>query len=398
MGQGTQDINKLTSSATYKPPPYKPSTSAEAAMTERTLIGVVNQSPPIDLTIPYSDEWLCGKTILITGGASGFGEGFFRRWAAAGANVTIADINSKRGSALVEEVKISTGNPNLHFIPCDVTIWQSQVDMFHQAIKLSPTGGLDAVVANAGVTDAIDPPFFEPHDLSIDTPRPPNLKCLEVNLIGLTYTTYLAQFYLGRNPHSEIVDATATPGPGRRDRHLLLLGSIASLGAIPGQPLYGAAKHGVLGLFRSLRSTAVVGGLRINLLCPYFIDTPLLFAGARILLAGGAMGRPEDVVEAGTRMMADSRIIGRSLVVGPKVKFSQDNEFQVVPQNDANGVEAAMWEAYAEDFEIVEAFSERFVRLLNGIERAKGWGGWLVDMCAAVTYPVRNVLGLKKWF
>lgn len=383
----------MTSPTTYKPP-----TSSSLFPPERTLIGVVNQSPPIDLAVPYSDEWLRGKTILITGGASGFGEGFFRRWATAGANVIIGDINDKRGKDLVEEVRRSTKNVNLHFIHCDVTIWQSQVDMFHLALKLSPTGGLDAVVANAGVTDSIDPPFFEPHDLSTDTPKPPNLKCLEVNLIGLTYTTYLAQFYLARNPHSAIVDATAQPGPNRRDRHLLLLGSIASLGAIPGQPLYGAAKHGVLGLFRSLRSTAVVGGLRINLLCPYFIDTPLLFAGARILLAGGAMGNPQDVVEAGTRMMADTRIIGRSLVVGPKVKFSKDNEFQVVPQNDPNGVETAMWEAYAEDFEIVEAFSERFVRLLNGIERAKGWGGWVVDMAGAVTYPVRNVLGFKKWF
>ena len=383
----------MTTPTTYKPP-----TSAEAVITERTLVGVVNQSPPIDLAIPYSDEWLRDKTILITGGASGFGEGFFRRWAAAGANVIIGDINDKRGKALVEEVRRSTKNENLHFIHCDVTIWQSQVDMFHRAIHLSPTSGLDAVVANAGVTDPIDPPFFEPHDLSVDAPKPPNLKCLEVNLIGLTYTTYLAQYYLARNPNSAIVDAAAQPGPNRRDRHLLLLGSIASLGAIPGQPLYGAAKHGVLGLFRSLRSTAVVGGLRINLLCPYFIDTPLLFAGARILLAGGAMGNPQDVVEAGTRMMADTRIIGRSLVVGPKIKFSKDNEFQMVAQNDPEGVETAMWEAYAEDFEIVEAFSERFVRLLNGIERAKGWGGWFVDMVAAVTYPMRNVLGLKKWF
>lgn len=377
---------------------WKPPTEAEKKRTERTLVGVVNQSPPIDLTVPYFDSWLRGKTILITGGASGFGEGFFRRWAAAGANVIIGDINDKKGRALVDEVRQKTGNNNLHFIHVDVTNWQNQVDFFHQAIKLSPSNGIDSVVANAGVTDTMNPPFFQPLDLDADTPQPPNLKCLEVNLIGLTYTTYLAQYYLARNPNSAIVDAKAEPAPERRDRHLLLLGSIASLGALPGQPLYNAAKHGVLGLFRSLRSTAVVGGLRINLLCPYFIDTPLISAEGRILLAGSAMGKPEDVVEAGTRLMADTRIIGRSLVVGPKVKFSKDNEFQIVPQNDKNGHETAVWEAYADDFEIVEAFSERFVRLLNAIERAKGWGGWVYDMACAVTYPVRNALGLKKWF
>ena len=380
------------------PANYKPATSAEKERTERTLIGVVNQSPPIDLTVPYLDSWLRGKTILITGGASGFGEGFFRRWAAAGATVIIGDINSARGSALVSEVRQKTGNPNLQFLHVDVTNWQQQVDFFHAALKLSPHGGIDSVVANAGVTDPIDPPFWEPLGLDVDTPKPPNLKCLEVNLIGVTYTTYLAQYYLARNPDSAIVDASAQPAPGRRDRHLLLLGSIASLAAIPGQPLYGAAKHGVLGLFRSLRSTAVAGGLRINMLCPYFIDTPLLYGASRLLLAGGAMGKPEDVVEAGTRMMADSRIIGRSLVVGPKVKFSRENEFEVVPRSDPEGVETAMWEAYADDFEIVEAFSERFVRLLNGIEKAKGWAGLALDVLAAVTYPVRNALGLKKWF
>jgi len=361
----------------------------------RNIVGLIRQSPPVDTSEPYDPNWVAGKTIVITGGASGFGQAFFRKWAQHGANVIIGDINDKKGKALVEEIRASTGNEHHHFIHCDVTNWQSQVDFFHQAVKLSPTGGIDSVVANAGISDPIDPPFWAPEGYDADTPQPPNVKCLEVNLIGVTYTVSLALYYLVRNPNSSAADPAASPGPNRPDRHLLLLGSVASLGPIPGQILYGAAKHGVLGLFRSLRSTAFVGGMRINLLCPYFIDTPILETGARVLLAGGAMGVPEDVMEAGTRLMADSRIVGRALVVGPKVKFNADNEWDVVPAKNKEGREVAIWEAYADDFEAVECFNARFVGMLNAVEKARGWGGWIYDIVGAVTYPARVALGLK---
>lgn len=83
-------------------------------------------------------------------------------------------------------------------------------------------------------------------------------------------------------------------------------------------------------------------------LCPYFIDTPIVPAGARLLLAGGAMGKPEDVVDAGTRLMADSRISGRALAIGPRVTINDD--WQLVPEGSKDGKEIAVWEAYADDF------------------------------------------------
>src|SRR4051794_22228383 len=92
------------------------------------LVDVVRQSPPVDTKEPYDAGWVAGKTIIITGGASGFGEGFFRKWAENGANVIIGDVNNDKGKALVEEVRKQTGNAQLHYIHCDVTNWQSQVD------------------------------------------------------------------------------------------------------------------------------------------------------------------------------------------------------------------------------------------------------------------------------
>jgi hypothetical protein len=143
-----------------------------AAMTKErnNIVGVTCQSKPVDTTEPYDAAWIAGRTILITGGASGFGEGFFRKWAEHGACVIIGDVNKTRGSALVEEVRKTAGNPNLHFLYCDVANWQSQVDFFRSAVKLSPHGGIDAVVANAGISENNFDYFMNPKGLDVEEP------------------------------------------------------------------------------------------------------------------------------------------------------------------------------------------------------------------------------------
>jgi NAD(P)-dependent dehydrogenase (short-subunit alcohol dehydrogenase family) len=267
-----------------------------------------------------------------------------------GANVIIGDLNAARGRALVEEVRKSTGSQHHHFIPLDVTNWQNQVDFFREAVKLSPHGGIDAVVANAGIRDGL-PLFDDPPETlaTLEEPPKPNLKCYEVNLTGVMYTAHLAIFHLGRNPNSKKADPSITPGANQRDRHLLLIGSIASLVPLATQIQYAVSKHGVLGMFRSLRATPFKHGTRVNILLPYFIDTPIIPVAGRLLLAGGALGKPEDVVDAGTRFMADTRINGRALAIGPKVRV--ENEFELVPESNENGKETAIWEAHAGDFE-----------------------------------------------
>lgn len=125
------------------------------------------------------------------------------------------------------------------------------------------------------------------------------------------------------------------------------------------------------------------------MVCPYYIDTPLIPVAGRLLLAGSAMGKPEDVVDAGTRFMADTRISGRALAIGPKVKI--DDEWNLVPENP-DTQETAVWEIYADDLDKVEVFNARFVRLLNAVEKARGWSGWASDIIAAFSYPVRNWL------
>jgi NAD(P)-dependent dehydrogenase (short-subunit alcohol dehydrogenase family) len=354
-----------------------------------SLSATIKQSPPVDLSVPYSTTPLSNKHILITGGASGFGAAFAAKWAAAGASIVIADINKVKGTQVVADLRKQTKNENIHFVTCDVRDWKAQVSLFKEAINLSPHGGIDIVVANAGIagTEPIQNPMI---DLSVDDPPEPDYRVLDVNLYGLLYTTQLSLWYLPRNPNSKACSPDTPPSEFARDRHLLLIGSIASIGPIPTQLLYGTSKHGVLGVFRTLRASSFVDGVRVNMLCPYFIETPIMDMGARLVLSGGAMGKVEDVVDAGTRLCVNSQIMGRALCVGPKVKVRQreeDGEWIVV-KKDEDGEERAVWEAYAEDFEDCELFTKRIVRLLKGAAALKGWWGWAKDVVSAIKYGI----------
>ncbi len=115
------------------------------------------------------------------------------------------------------------------------------------------------MVANAGI-DGSQSTFEQPKDLDAAEPPPPSLKVIDVNLTGVLYTTHLALYYLARNPNSVPASPSTDLVATHRDRHLLLVGSLASLSPLTSQALYGAAKHGVLGLFRSLRSSSFAHG------------------------------------------------------------------------------------------------------------------------------------------
>jgi NAD(P)-dependent dehydrogenase (short-subunit alcohol dehydrogenase family) len=349
----------------------------------------VLQSPPIDVTVSYDAAWVKDKVILVTGGASGFGAGFVRQWATHGATVIVGDINVQKGDALCRQVnkESASSGGKAHFVHCDVTDWQSQVNFFKEAVTLSPHGGLDCVVANAGIArrDILQ----EGANLDAAEPPPPAFTIMDVNLTGVMYTTHLACFWLPKNPGSSPCSLDSKPSTSSpRDRHLLLLGSIASLAPIAIQPQYCAAKHAVLGLFRSLRVTSGLQGIRVNLLCPYFIDTPIVTTVARFALAGSALGKVEDVVDAGTRFVADSRILGRALVVGPKMHVRQKDtgEWELVTPGAPGNIETAIFEPYADDWEDSDQWNRTFVILLNMVQAGRGWMGWAQDMVKATLY------------
>lgn len=366
-----------------------------------SVVEMIRQSPPLDNRNIIDDSWVKNKTILITGGAGAFGQGFLRRWAAAGAVVIIGDINAKKGDQVVRELRKKTGNAHLHFVYCDVTNWSSQLHLFREALRLSPHGGIDTVVANAGIASKTDI-FMELEDLETANPPPPDLAVLDVNITGVVYTSYLALYHLQRNPGSRPADPKCDPGKTHRDRHLLLMSSIAGLIPLPGVSLYGASKHAVLGLYRCLRASSFSHGVRVNIVCPNYMDTPLLSTMSRMLLAGTILGDPEDVVEAATRFAADPRVVGRAVAVGPKMKVvtTEDGEWKLsLPRNPSGPrnpseprVEKAIWEIYPQDFEEADVFQRRIIGLINMKVEKRGLTGVLVDVASALLYP------LKSWW
>ena len=347
---------------------------------------LVHQSPPTDFDSKIDESWIKGKTIVITGGASGLGKGFFERWAAAGACLVIGDISITQGVKVVSQTADETGNRNLHFVHCNVTSWDSQVNLFKEAVKKSPHGGIDVVVASAGISDTKHE-FEKPTALDGANPPPPDLSVIDVNLKGVMYTTHLAMFWLARNPGSQPAgtgqDRSRSSG---RDRHLLLLSSMAGLYPIPLQTLYSTSKHALVGLYRSLRSMPSSAGMRINMLCPYFIDTPIVSFGARALLAGGSLGSVDSVIEAGTRLVADPEIVGRAYVVGPKMKAkeAEKGRWELLDPDSEGGQTSEIVEVYAHDFEETEVLVRRLVKTLNRIVEVRGWFGYFSDILVAV--------------
>src|SRR5690349_16426444 len=179
-----------------------PSHLTEEADSSWSIVQKIRQSPPVDLTKPYDTATLSGKSILITGGASGFGAAFARHWARHGAHIFIGDVNDAAGEELVAELRAispeeaeGVGRNCQHFyFHCDVTSWDDQVRLFKSAIAASPTKGIDCVVAGAGIVD-LSSAFDEPKrrvGADDDEPAEPKLKVVEVNLKGVMYTTHLA--------------------------------------------------------------------------------------------------------------------------------------------------------------------------------------------------------------
>jgi len=373
-----------------------------------SVVDTIGQSAPVDLSRPYSTESLAGKTILITGGASGFGAAFAREWASKGSHIMIGDVNDERGHQLVAELRMLPGSSrHHHYQRCDVTSWADQVALFKAAVQASPTGGIDAVVASAGIGMVGGQPGFDnPGDLDQDPPPPPPpLHVLDVNLTGVMYTAHLALFWLPKN-EEKLRKGGEEEGfkttPRTRDRHLLLVSSVAGLSPLPGATVYSVSKHAVLGLFRTLRATVRHLGIRCNVLCPYFVDTPILPAAAMLLLAGGAKAEIPDVVDAATRLMADESIVGRGLAIGPKMPFGCcDVDVDGLGEGEADGSgkganggalgqqQQAVWEVHAHDYERVEVFIWRFVTALNVLKEKRGVKGLVKDLFLILTRPWR---------
>jgi 5'-hydroxyaverantin dehydrogenase len=278
-----------------------PETTVQTTMAEDRA-GKVDYSQQINL-----DEFdFSNKRVLITGGASGLGEGTARMFAAKGAYVVIADKSITLGQALEQE--LLTSGLKAKFIEVDVSSWTSQVAMFAEALEFFPGKEVDVLVACAGVAgDIWSLAPEDPKDLLQSVWSPPSTSSMSIGLIGSWYSVNLAAKYcMGLHKKEK-----STSKPARLSKSIILISSTAGYRSLAILPDYTASKWGVRGLFRNLRTALPAFGVRINVLAPYFIPTRMTAPMVPVLQKQGvAMGKVETFVEGVARLTADDTVNG----------------------------------------------------------------------------------------
>ena len=240
--------------------------------------------------MPFTD-----KVVIVTGGSSGIGAATVKAFASQGAKTVVADF-SDTGQKLVDELT-AQGHESL-FIKVDVTSEDDTKKMVAETVKRF--GQIDVLFANAGIGEGA--PITE---LALATWQ----KVINVNLTGV----YLSDKYV-------IEQMCQQPEGGA----IINCGSIHSFVGKHGVTAYSAAKGGVKLLTQTLAIDYAQKNIRINAVCPGYIDTPLLqsYQGeARQALIDlhpqGRLGRPEEVANVVLFLASDqaSFINGTSILV-----------------------------------------------------------------------------------
>ncbi len=143
-----------------------------------------------------------------------------------------------------------------------MTAWADQLALFEGTAQKH--GRIDIVLANAGVDEVLEDVFADTLDPATGQLQAPTLIVLDIDLRGVLFTAKLALSFFRRL--------------GTRDAAFVATGSAASYLDTPGIPVYNAAKHGVVGLVRSLKDSLRAQAsdaqtIRANVVAPAFVQT-----------------------------------------------------------------------------------------------------------------------------
>jgi NAD(P)-dependent dehydrogenase (short-subunit alcohol dehydrogenase family) len=247
---------------------------------------------------------LTGKVALVTGGASGIGRATALTLAREGARLVIADRYEDGGQQTVHLITENGGEAI--FVQTDVT----QATAVEALISAAVTsyGRLDCAHNNAGISGAGI--GGEQRTLTAEYPEERWHQVLAINLTGV----WLCMKY-------EIMQMLKQGGGA-----IVNTASVAGLLGLPYAAAYVASKHGVVGLTRTAALEYAKQGIRVNCVCPGYIETPMTAAGMQdttrlaMMLASepmGRMGKPEEVAETVAWLCSDaaSFVTGHTMTV-----------------------------------------------------------------------------------
>lgn len=226
-------------------------------------------------------------TILITGGASGIGAGMSRELALQGQHVVVADRDGEAASSVSREIVAAGGSAES--VAMDVT----DADSVTRALG-SLSRAVDVLVNNAGLQHVA--PLEE---------------------FPLTTWDHLVQVMLVGSAR-----LTQAVLPGMRERgfgRVIHMGSIHSLVASPFKSAYVAAKHGLLGLTKTIALETADTDITVNTICPSYVRTPLV--------------EQQITAQAQTRGIPEAEVIDRVMLEPmPKRRFIGFDELAGIVQ------------------------------------------------------------------
>jgi len=230
-----------------------------------------------------------GKTALVTGGGSGIGRAASLAYAREGARVAVVDVNVEGGEETVQRIKEAGGDAIL--VHADVSGASGTEEMVAKTVE--SYGRVDCAFNNAGISGGRD------RNLTADFAEEDWDRVIHINLKGVWLSM-----------KAEIPRMLAQGGGA-----IVNTASIMGLVAIPGSVAYMAAKHGVVGLTKAAALEYARDNVRVNAVCPGYIDTPLLRplferhdAMEEVVSRHpvGRLGQPEEIAEAVVWLSSDA--------------------------------------------------------------------------------------------
>jgi NAD(P)-dependent dehydrogenase (short-subunit alcohol dehydrogenase family) len=243
-----------------------------------------------------------GKTALVTGGAAGIGRATAQAFAARGANVVIGDVNVEGAEETAQLIADAGGQAFFH--KTDVTDSQVVASLVNSAVERY--GSLDFAFNNAGIEGDLAPVQEYSEEMWA--------RVLNINLTSVFLCMKHEIPQMLRQGRGAIVNTA----------------SILGLVGFATTPAYTASKHGVVGLTKVAALECAQQGIRVNAVCPGWIETPMVME--RGVRAGsdpemyeqlkaahpvGRLGRPEEIAEAAVWLCSDaaSFVTGQAIPV-----------------------------------------------------------------------------------